>query len=46
MSLMQILLFIEQSYGFWIPDDDLTEGVIASSEALAEYVVSHLAAED
>ncbi len=42
MGLMRILLFIEEEYGFWIPDDDLTDEVVASARSLAHYVHCHL----
>lgn len=38
MALMKVLLFVEQEYGFWIPDEDLTEDVVASAETMATYV--------
>ncbi len=44
MALLKVLLFIETEYGFWIPDEDLTEEVILDAQHLATYVESKLAA--
>ena len=38
MALLKVLLFIEAEFGFWMPDDDLVEGNVASSRALARYI--------
>jgi len=38
MALLKILLFIEAEFGFWIPDEDLSDANLASPRALANYV--------
>lgn len=38
MGLLKVLLFIEERFGFWLPDEDLVEDNVASSRALAEYI--------
>jgi D-alanine--poly(phosphoribitol) ligase subunit 2 len=38
MGLLKVLLFIEAQFGFWMPDEDLVEGNVASPRALATYV--------
>jgi acyl carrier protein len=38
MGLLKVLLFIETEFGFWMPDEDLVEGNVASPRALATYV--------
>jgi acyl carrier protein len=38
MGLLKILLFIEAEFGFWLPDEDLTEENVGSPRALARYV--------
>ncbi|MEM7167665.1 MAG: phosphopantetheine-binding protein [Planctomycetota bacterium] len=43
MALMKVLLFVEQEYGFWIPDEDLTEDVVASAETMAVYIQNKMA---
>jgi len=45
MALMKILLFIETTYGFWIPDEDLTEDVIADATCMARYIEKRLLSE-
>ena len=42
MALMKVLLFVEQEYGFWIPDEDLTEDVVASADTMAIYIQNRL----
>lgn len=42
MALMKILLFVETTYGFWIPDEDLTPAVIADATCMARYIEAHL----
>jgi acyl carrier protein len=42
MGLIKILLFIEAEFGFWMPDDDLTDDNLASPRRLARYVRRHL----
>ena len=38
MGLLKILVFIEDEFGFWIPDEDLLEENVASPRALAAYL--------
>jgi acyl carrier protein len=38
MGLLKVLLFIESTFGFWMPDDDLIEENVASPRALATYI--------
>ena len=38
MGLLKILLFIEDEFGFWVPDEDLLEENVASPRALANYL--------
>ena len=38
MGLLKVLLFIEAEFGVWIPDEDLVEGNVRSSRALAGYL--------
>ena len=35
MSLVHVLLFIEQSYGFWIPEGDITGDALQNVRSLA-----------
>jgi acyl carrier protein len=35
MSLVRVLLFIEQSYGFWIPEGEITGDALANVRSLA-----------
>lgn len=35
MSLVRVLLFIEESYGFWIPEGEITTDALQSVHALA-----------
>ena len=44
MALLKVLLFVEQEFGFWVPDDDLIEPNVASATTLARYVAGRLAA--
>ncbi len=44
MALLKVLLFVEQEFGFWVPDEDLVEGNVASAATLARYVAGRLAA--
>jgi diaminopimelate decarboxylase len=44
MALLKILLFIEQTYGFWIPDEDLVPQNVVTARALAGYVANRLSA--
>ena len=43
MALLKVLLFVEQEFGFWVPDEDLVETNVASAAALARYVAARLA---
>jgi acyl carrier protein len=38
LALLKILLFVESRYGFWVPDEDLTEENTASALSLARYI--------
>ena len=38
MALLKVLVFLEREYGIWVPDEDLTDQVIASARTLATYV--------
>ena len=38
MALLKVLVFLERDYGIWVPDEDLTDDVIASARTLAAYV--------
>lgn len=38
MALLRILVFIETTFGFWMPDQDLVEENLASTRALANYI--------
>ena len=38
MAFLKILLFIEVRFGFWMPDEDLTEENMVSIRALAAYI--------
>lgn len=42
MALLKVLLFIEQEFGFWVPDEDLIEANVASAATLAGYVAARL----
>ena len=35
MSLVRVLLFIEQSYGFWIPESEITGDALQNVRTLA-----------
>ena len=35
MSLVRVLLFIEQSYGFWIPEGEITGDALHNVRSLA-----------
>jgi acyl carrier protein len=38
MALLRILVFIETTFGFWMPDQDLVEENLTSPRALANYI--------
>jgi acyl carrier protein len=38
-SLVSLLLFIEQTYGLWIPEREITESTFKNTRALAAVVV-------
>jgi acyl carrier protein len=40
MALLKVLVFLEREYGVWIPDEDLTDEIVASARSLATYVCS------
>jgi acyl carrier protein len=35
MSLVRVLLFLEQSYGFWIPEGEITADALQNVRSLA-----------
>jgi acyl carrier protein len=39
LALLRILLFVESTFGVWVPDEDL-EGNVVSIRALARYVAT------
>ncbi len=45
MALLKVLLFVEQTHGFWIPDEDLTDEVIRTPTTLAGYIHGRLVEE-
>jgi acyl carrier protein len=40
MALLKVLVFLERELGIWVPDEDLTDEVVASARTLAAYVCS------
>ncbi len=42
MALLKVLLFVEQEFGFWVPDEDLVDANVASAATLARYVAARL----
>jgi acyl carrier protein len=38
MALLKVLLFVEEEFGFWMPDEDLVAENLASPRALAHYI--------
>lgn len=44
MALLKILVFVEATFGFWMPDEDLVEDNLRSARALASYICRHLSA--
>lgn len=38
LSFLKLLLFIETEFGFWVPDEDLTDDNIATVSTLARYI--------
>jgi acyl carrier protein len=44
MALLQVLLFIERTWGFWIPDHELTDDIVRTPRQLARHVCGKLAA--
>lgn len=43
MALLRVLVFVEKCFGVRIPDEDLTEEVIASPRSLAHHVCGRAA---
>jgi methoxymalonate biosynthesis acyl carrier protein len=39
LSLMRLLLFIEKTYGLWIPEGEITETTLKTTRSLATVVV-------
>lgn len=42
MALLRILVFVEQEFGLWMPDEDLVVGNVASPIALGRYVAERM----
>lgn len=42
MALLKILVFVEREFEFWMPEEDLVVGNVASAEALGDYVARRL----
>jgi acyl carrier protein len=42
VAYLKILLFIETTFGFWMPDEDLLDANVRSLRALASYVCRRL----
>jgi acyl carrier protein len=42
VAYLKILLFIETTFGFWMPDEDLVDANVRSLGALASYVCRRL----
>ncbi|MCA8962030.1 MAG: acyl carrier protein [Planctomycetes bacterium] len=42
MATLKVLLFVESTYGFWIPDEELTDTVIGDAQRLAAYIEQRL----
>jgi acyl carrier protein len=40
LALLRILVFVESTFGVWVPDEDLLEGNVGSIQALGLYVSS------
>ena len=40
MALLKVLVFLERDFGIWIPDEDLSDEIIATARTLATYVCS------
>jgi len=38
MGLLKVLLYVEITFGFWMPDEDLVQENLASARTLATYV--------
>ena len=38
MALLKVLLFVEATFGFWMPDEDLVAENLTSPRALADYI--------
>jgi acyl carrier protein len=38
MAMLKVLLFVEATFGFWMPDEDLVAENLASPRALARYI--------
>ena len=41
MALLNVLLFVEGEFGFWVPDEHLVEPHIHSALELARYICEH-----
>ncbi len=42
LALLKMLLFVEREFGFFLPDEDLVDGNVATATALGQYVALHL----
>ena len=38
MAMLKVLLFVEATFGFWMPDEDLVAENLTSPRALARYI--------
>jgi acyl carrier protein len=45
MALLKVLLFVEQEFGFWVPDEDLVDANVTSALTLARYVAARVGGE-
>ena len=43
LALLRVLVFVEATYGIWVPDEDLSETNVGSVDALARYIAAHRA---
>lgn len=38
MALLKVLVFLERDFGIWIPDEELSDEIIATARTLATHV--------
>jgi acyl carrier protein len=43
LALLRVLVFVEATFGLWVPDEDLSETNVGSVDALARYIAVHRA---